>query len=419
MNASSSSRYSSWYCSGSQSSVISATSRSAIFSSRSEIRTIFSVAGHAEPGGLAQLGGVAEHVQHQDPVVHHHRGEMLARLHHHRGHRDLAAAPQGLAEQRVAALAAAGGLEVVRPIEVERRDRGRFHEGEDVDALGALGARPPQVGVADDDVAPVRLLHAPHDPIARHRLAGALADLLVPDRRAVPLVEQREVQIVALLGGHQGHRDVDEAEADAAGPDRRGHAGSDQPAATAARPGGAGSSHQVGPRRPHPHPGEHVEDPAGTPQITPRHPGQTRDPEALGMRLQDSPREARPGHQARRLPAPPPLPAPSRARPEAGEAAAHLGQRARAELQQRSRARDRDGGVPQAAGGETRLRRDPRTASPRTGAPSRRRRCRPSMGAPGSIQPYSLSGDVGWAAQQHHAVGMPVDRARPPPGRGP
>ena len=30
---------------------------------------------------------------------------------------------------------------------------------------------------------------------------------------------------------------------------------------------------QVGPRRPHPHPGEHGEDPPGTPQITPGHPG--------------------------------------------------------------------------------------------------------------------------------------------------
>src|SRR5262249_31007114 len=116
-----------------------------------------------------------------------------------------------------------GRLEVVRPVEVGRRDLVRIDERQDVDALGTLGTRLLEIRVAHDDVPAVLVFESPYDAVVRDGLAGALADLLIPDRRVVALVEQREVQLVSRFRRHQRDRDVDEAERDAPVPESRCH----------------------------------------------------------------------------------------------------------------------------------------------------------------------------------------------------
>ena len=169
--------------------------------------------------------------------------------------------------------------------------------------------------------------------------------------------------------------------------------------------------HQVGPRRTHPHPGEDVEHPAGAAQIAPRHPWHRRDSEVLGMRLQHRPGEARARHGRVGLLQCGQLAVRVAQWLEPREAAAHLGKRPRAELQQRARARDRDGRVPEAAGGETGLRRGFGGLLPE---PTHRRDHAVVAvdGGAGLDPPVLALGRRGLSAQEHHTIRIPVDRAR-------
>ncbi len=73
-----------------------------------------------------------------------------------------------------------------------------------------------------DELAVVDLVRL-DDLVGRDLASLLLADLLVPDRRAVLLVDEMELEIVLVDRAVHPHRRVDEPEGDAARPDRARH----------------------------------------------------------------------------------------------------------------------------------------------------------------------------------------------------
>src|SRR5207245_1572175 len=141
---------------------------------------------------VSKLRRIAQEDQHQDGSVGADRGQVLPGPHHHGRDRDPPASSERLAQERVALLVLGGRRQVVRVIVVHRVDVLRVGERQDVDPLRALRAFPPQILVADDHVATLRMLEPSRDPIGRHLFACPLVDLAIADRGHVLLVEQRE-----------------------------------------------------------------------------------------------------------------------------------------------------------------------------------------------------------------------------------
>ena len=86
----------------------------------------------------------------------------------------------------------------------------------------ALALRRLEVLVVEADELALLDLERLHDLVVRDRLLLLLADLLVADPAAVPLVDEVEVQVVLVDRAVHPHGHVDEAEGDRTGPDRAG-----------------------------------------------------------------------------------------------------------------------------------------------------------------------------------------------------
>ena len=171
----------------------------------------------------ANLVGPAEGVEHQRIAVGNERSEMFPGMHHHPRDADHSRRQHGLAQQRIDLLSLGQRPEVVGLFEVSERYLARHDEGLDVDRL-----RRDRIGGMDlvftqHDVFAARLLDALDDVVALDFLAGALVDALVAHRVHRAPVEPVEVDAGLLRSRVQGHRHVDEAEADGAFPDHSRH----------------------------------------------------------------------------------------------------------------------------------------------------------------------------------------------------
>ncbi len=116
-----------------------------------------------------------------------------------------------------------GGAEVVAPLEDDRVDVVALDEVEDLDRLEALLLGRGEVVVLEVHELAVGDLVRLDDLVGGHFLALLLADLLVPDRRAVLLVHEMELEVVLVDRAVHPHGRVDETERDAPGPDRARH----------------------------------------------------------------------------------------------------------------------------------------------------------------------------------------------------
>src|SRR5439155_11477220 len=110
--------------------------------------------------------------------------------------------------------------EVIRAVEVDGIDVGELDEAEDLDRLRALERDRLEIGLLDEHELALRDLPA-LDELVRLDLAFVeRAPPLLLDRRAALAVQRPEGHVAPLGRESEPDRDVDQAEADGAVPDR-------------------------------------------------------------------------------------------------------------------------------------------------------------------------------------------------------
>src|SRR5205814_2976699 len=135
----------------------------------------------------------------------------------------LVRAHERLAQQRITLVAVLARAEVVGRLVEEVGNLVRVDEARDVHGLRRFDVGALEVFLLEDDVLPVLPFVAFHDLVERHLVARCLVHALVSDGRHVALVEHREAELVAFLGGEQRYGDVNEAKANRAFLELAGH----------------------------------------------------------------------------------------------------------------------------------------------------------------------------------------------------
>ena len=170
-----------------------------------------------------KLVRVAQRDQHQRPPVRDHGREMLCGTDDDLRDRDAMGALQGFAQKRVHLVAACARCKIVGRLVVFGRNLLFVHECLDVDRLRRLYVGAPEILVGEHDILVLFVFVALDDVLPRDFLAGRLAVAIVADRREVALVEHRELERLAVLGGIELDGNVDQAERDRSFPQRARH----------------------------------------------------------------------------------------------------------------------------------------------------------------------------------------------------
>ena len=222
MSASSSSRYSSWYFSGSNVVDSELTSWRAISISRS-VGSRRGLGDRALTIGREHLVGVAHRLEHEHAVDGADRDERLLRAHHEPPDRDLALLLHHVGEQAVGLRRFLVGHEEVGVLEVDGVDVDEVDEVLDLDLAARLRRQRRELVGLDDHVAARLELVALHDLVEGHLFAGLLRHALLAHPGARLRLQLVEADVERLRGRHQPHGHGDEAEAHGSGPDRLGH----------------------------------------------------------------------------------------------------------------------------------------------------------------------------------------------------
>ena len=141
-----------------------------------------------------QLLGVPHQRQHHGVANHFERGEVLRLAQHDGGDADAFGLPDGFAQERVGALAALGGNEVIGGLEEAIVDFVRLHEAADVDGPGLLERGRAEVFLGQDDEAALLVFVSLDQFFPRDGLALAGADTLELHRRLVVDVKHAEAR---------------------------------------------------------------------------------------------------------------------------------------------------------------------------------------------------------------------------------
>ena len=128
-------------------------------------------------------------------------------------------------KQRIDALGALAGPQVVGALERDRVDLLQRHEVVDLDDLVSLDMRRRDLLVRERDVLALRDLVALDDLRIRDTTRMRVGDLLVVNARATLGVQHVEVHVVLADRRVHANRGVDEAERDRAAPECAWHAG--------------------------------------------------------------------------------------------------------------------------------------------------------------------------------------------------
>ena len=221
MSASSSSRYSSWYFSGSNSEA----------SELDELARHLHLAFGGLAGGLGDrafaigrehLVGVAHRLEHEHAVDRADRDERLLRPHHEAADRDLALLLHDVDEQAIGLLGALVGDQEVRVLEVHGIDLGEVDEVLDLDLAARLGRERGELVGLHDDVAARLDLVTPDDAVVADLFTRLFRDPPVADPGVGAFLELMEAHVERLRGRDDTHGHGDEAEADGSGPDGAG-----------------------------------------------------------------------------------------------------------------------------------------------------------------------------------------------------
>src|SRR4051794_31894191 len=176
--------------------------------------------------GRADLVVEAHRRERQHAVADAHEHEVLLRAHHEPPERGAVRALHDLHQQLVRAQVALGladGREEVRVVEVDGVDLVDVDERLDVDRARLARRGGGEVVVGEQDLLRIVEVIAAADRLERHLLVLLGAEPARVDRRAVLFVELAEVDVEVAHRAVERDRDVDEPEADRAGPQRAGH----------------------------------------------------------------------------------------------------------------------------------------------------------------------------------------------------
>jgi len=163
---------------------------------------------------IRELVGEAHHRQHQRVADGLDRGEMLRVAQDDLGDADPTRVADGFAQERIGALGAFPGQQVIRRLEIAFIDLFRIDEVEDVDRLRLLDGGGLEVVLGEDDELVLGVLVALDEVFPGDGLAFLLADALVAHRLFVLGVQQPELRTVIARRAVQLDGDVDEAERD-------------------------------------------------------------------------------------------------------------------------------------------------------------------------------------------------------------
>ena len=224
MSASSSSRYSSWYFSGSNSRgerahelarhLLLALARFA----RRFGQWLFTV-------DREHLVGEAHRLEHERAVDRTDRDQRLLRPEHEAPDRDLPELLHHVGEEAVGLGVVLVGNEVVRLLEEDRVDVGEVDEVLDLDLAGRLRLERGDLLGLDHHVLAGLELVALHDPVVRDLFARLLRHPPQADAGAGAFFELVEADVLGPRRGDHPDRHGDEAEADRSGPNCVGHEG--------------------------------------------------------------------------------------------------------------------------------------------------------------------------------------------------
>src|SRR5581483_302107 len=169
---------------------------------------------------LPHLVGVVHGLEHEDVLPDAQRRQMLLVADHDLRDRDPPRLLERTDEQHVRLLRALVREQVVGLPKVDRVDLLERDEVADLDRVRQLDVEAVDVLVLERHELALRDLEAPDDVLGVDRLAVVPPDLLVADRRHVPLVQEMEAHLLGLGRCVHPDRDADETERDRPPPDR-------------------------------------------------------------------------------------------------------------------------------------------------------------------------------------------------------
>ena len=176
-----------------------------------------------QPFWVRQFIGEVHQLENERTVLRLHTGEVLPRLNHYLGDTDFVRVFKRVAQKRVRFIAAFLRLKIVRLVEKHRVDLLLIDEVLNVHRLGGLEINTLEIFVLQNHVLPLLVLIALHDLVPGDFLAILLCDAFVINGTQIALTQQTKLKFLASRRRIKSNRDVNQAEADAAFPDRARH----------------------------------------------------------------------------------------------------------------------------------------------------------------------------------------------------